>query len=78
MSTSFTLNTYLDLNREYWNNPNNHKKQRFGQFILNKLDNETMNSLKEFLGDDYNRIYYTESYDEVNDYIIKYLLAQDN
>ena len=72
---TFTFQNYLDLDRIYWNDPDNHKKQRFGQFIINNINDEVANALKKFLGEDYQRLYYTESYDEANDYIVKYLLS---
>lgn len=72
---TFTFQNYLDLDRIYWSDPDNHKKQRFGQFIINNISDEVANALKKFLGEDYQRLYYTESYDEANDYIVKYLLS---
>ena len=72
---TFTFQNYLDLDRIYWGDPDNHKKQRFGQFIINNISDEVANALKKFLGEDYQRLYYTESYDEANDYIVKYLLS---
>ena len=71
----FDLRRYLDFDRDYWQYPGNYKHQRFGQFIINNLDKESIEKLKAFLGDDYQRLYYSESYDEVNDYFMKYILS---
>ena len=82
MSRTFDLKALLSLIDEYWRYPKEHNHLRIGQFIINQIESEdndysSVDDIKNFFGDDYNRIYYSNDPNEVYDLLMRYVLRNE-